>query len=43
MSCCRMHYHAFGLIDQNNILIFIDNIKIHLLWQNLKFCRFWNL
>ena len=39
----RMYYHAFGLIDQNHILILIEDIKGHLLRRNLRFHSFRHL
>ena len=35
-----MDYHALRLVDENNILVLVENVQIHLFGHDLRFCGF---
>ena len=43
MPRSRMHDHVLRLVDNNDITVFIQNIKRNVLWNNLWFHSFRNL
>ena len=43
MSCCRVHHHAFGFVDEDDILVLVEDVQVHGLRINLRLHGFRHL